>query len=510
MRRVSSAIIIAAITFGQSRPVEAEKLAARGLNTAQSSTAAKAPEVDAAALVQAVRESENWIHKVESLYIRIESKWSRTAEGIAARHSQLKEQYRNLDREPNRFGELKPISTGILEYAFDQTRLRFLDEQPDQWRQLKIWDGKQLIAHETYLSGEREYYYLHYTPQGNFHELIASQTSWLRTQPHSFWWDSKDVDEFLSYYGRPEEFVVVGRSNYRGVDCHVLQVYPTAVRGLVSVQSYPGCDEAEDHRQYGLIGEVRGLADQSYRWYIGTKDHLLHGLVWLINKKPRTEHWMLDYQQIRPGCWFPMTQGYEIYEKDIYGEVYLASRAYLKVADIRVNEELPNKLFQMELKEGIKVIDNRFGRSVTYTYKAEPPDLVGSTLPKFSDIKIHLDSEQAKDKIMLVCFWDMDQRPSRYCIRQLAKQAEQLKQKGITVVAVHASEVAETKLNGWIKKYDIPFPVGLIGKDIEKVRLSWGVKSLPWLILNDQQHIVRSNGFSLAELDEKIKAISQM
>jgi len=38
----------------------------------------------------------------------------------------------------------------------------------------------------------------------------------------------------------------------------------------------------------------------------------------------------------------------------------------------------------------------------------------------------------------------------------------------------------------------------------EKIRFAWGVKSLPWLILTDQKHIVEANGFSLAELDERI------
>ena len=37
-----------------------------------------------------------------------------------------------------------------------------------------------------------------------------------------------------------------------------------------------------------------------------------------------------------------------------------------------------------------------------------------------------------------------------------------------------------------------------------KIRFVWGVKSLPWLILIDQKHIVEANGFSLTELDKKL------
>jgi len=89
---------------------------------------------------------------------------------------------------------------------------------------------------------------------------------------------------------------------------------------------------------------------------------------------------------------------------------------------------------------------------------------------------------------------------------RLAKQAEKLKQRGVTVIVIQASKIDENKLNEWVKKYNIPFPVGIVQGDVEKNRFAWGVRSLPWLILTDQEHIVRSNGFSLAELDEKIQA----
>jgi peroxiredoxin len=111
--------------------------------------------------------------------------------------------------------------------------------------------------------------------------------------------------------------------------------------------------------------------------------------------------------------------------------------------------------------------------------------------------------------MILVCFWDMEQRPSRNCIMQLAKQAEQLKEKGVTIVAIQSTNVDEAALNEWIKKYNIPFAVGMVAGEEEKTRFEWGVKSLPWLILTDRQHIVRAEAFGLAELDEKIKAITQ-
>ena len=151
----------------------------------------------------------------------------------------------------------------------------------------------------------------------------------------------------------------------------------------------------------------------------------------------------------------------------------------------------------------VKVVISERPSSTRYVPK-RPPSIVGRPLPELKDLKADLPPTGTEGKMILVCFWDMEQRPSRYCIRQLAKQANQLKQKGVTVVVVHASKVDEDTLNEWVKKNNIPLPIGMVQGDEEKTRFTWGVRSLPWLILTDHKHIIRANGFSLAELNEKI------
>ena len=55
---------------------------------------------------------------------------------------------------------------------------------------------------------------------------------------------------------------------------------------------------------------------------------------------------------------------------------------------------------------------------------------------------------------------------------------------------------------------DIPFAVGSIQVDVEKIRSNWGFESLPWLILTNSQHLVIDAGFGLSELNEKVRAIN--
>lgn len=134
-------------------------------------------------------------------------------------------------------------------------------------------------------------------------------------------------------------------------------------------------------------------------------------------------------------------------------------------------------------------------------------NLVGKPLPSFDRIMTGFDLEGTTGKMVLVCFFDMNQRPSRNCIMQLSQKAQELKAKDVVVVAVQASKIDENALNEWVKKNNIPFPVGMIQDDEEKTRFAWGVKSLPSLILTNKERIVRAVGFGIGDLDEKLACI---
>lgn len=131
--------------------------------------------------------------------------------------------------------------------------------------------------------------------------------------------------------------------------------------------------------------------------------------------------------------------------------------------------------------------------------------LISRAFPDFEGIKINPAADQTKDKMMLICFFDMNQRPSRNYIIQLVKQAETLKQKGLSLIAVQAAMIDENTLSEWVKENNIPFPVGIIQDNEECVRFDWAVCSLPWLILTDHNHVVTAEGFGLDDLDGKIR-----
>ncbi|MBN1507119.1 MAG: carboxypeptidase regulatory-like domain-containing protein [Sedimentisphaerales bacterium] len=136
--------------------------------------------------------------------------------------------------------------------------------------------------------------------------------------------------------------------------------------------------------------------------------------------------------------------------------------------------------------------------------------LAGNHLPAFEGMAIEHAEDQTKDKAVLLCFFDFQQRPSRNTLMQLTQQADSLAQKGIVVVVIQASQVDGDTLDTWAKDNSLPFLVGTITGDIEATRATWRVTSLPWLILTDSDHTVLAEGFGIGELRAKIRELTDV
>ena len=177
---------------------------------------------------------------------------------------------------------------------------------------------------------------------------------------------------------------------------------------------------------------------------------------------------------------------------------------------IRIGDA-PGKPLRTEYawQEGMKFVVDEWDGSIRYV----PEDWsirvgVGKPMPEFEGIDLDLSAEDISDKAILLCLLNMNQRPSRNCLLQLNAKAQELKARDIVIVGIQVSKIDKSDLSGWIREYNIPFPVGMIQGDEEKIRFSWGVRSLPWLILTSKEHVVTAEGFTLAELNEKLNGNS--
>jgi hypothetical protein len=224
-----------------------------------------------------------------------------------------------------------------------------------------------------------------------------------------------------------------------------------------------------------------------------------------------------EFKDCGNGVWFPSEGVFKLYGDDkSSGNRVVSRERRLKVEQVKVNADLTIKDFEIQYPRGTRVHLYDTGESyiagvtsVTVFGEDELNPLKDKALPDMKQFAVAGDPNQTKDKMILVCFFDMDQRPSRNCMRQLGAKAQELKTKGVLIVAVHASNVYDNKLRMWVQKYDINFPVGMIKADAANIRIAWGVRSLPWLILTDKKHTVIDEGFANNELDEKINNITE-
>ncbi len=130
--------------------------------------------------------------------------------------------------------------------------------------------------------------------------------------------------------------------------------------------------------------------------------------------------------------------------------------------------------------------------------------LLDKALPDLSGLGVDSDKVETENKAILLCFFDMQQRPSRHVVAQLSKKAEMLGSKGIVTVIVDVSGAGEDEFDRWVTKQKITYWTGAIRENWSEKRLKWGVRALPWLVLTNPDHQVSAEGFDLNQLDEKI------
>ena len=133
-----------------------------------------------------------------------------------------------------------------------------------------------------------------------------------------------------------------------------------------------------------------------------------------------------------------------------------------------------------------------------------PASLLASPLPSPASLGLDNLPGDCNDRPVVILFWDMQQRPSRQGLKELAQQHTLLNEHGAALVAIHMPGVDQTEVAQWLADNRVPFKALHASGDPDKIRLGWGIKALPWLILTDRNHVVMAEGFAWRELGEKL------
>ncbi|MCX6925509.1 MAG: carboxypeptidase regulatory-like domain-containing protein, partial [Verrucomicrobia bacterium] len=133
------------------------------------------------------------------------------------------------------------------------------------------------------------------------------------------------------------------------------------------------------------------------------------------------------------------------------------------------------------------------------------PSLKGKPLPDLTTVDLGGDAAPA-GKPVLLCLFDIEQRPSRRFVKQLAERHDSLQQQGLRVLGLQAAVTTADSFKEWKDANPVPFAVGRLTEKADKTKWASEVDSLPWLILTDGDRRVVAEGFPLDELDAKLKS----
>lgn len=408
-----------------------------------------------AAIVRSVRESENWIHEVGGLLIRFEGGWTRSQKSIALSRKRLAGFAIDGKLDPNLHPDIKPKTFETLELAFDKNRVHKRYEQPGFSRRVAVWNGSVARTREEYFVHKTESYAIDVQPYRLVGEYFFIDISWLRAGPHSFWWRDPKLPWPIRTFEQAEDFVYKGRETFRGVDCHVL-----------------------DNTESG----------DTIRWYISVDSNRLIRHMTIVQNY-NFDFWQGDYEEIAPGRWLPMTQGYTVYDLDDEANVYVSGERELKVVEVRINPKLVDEMFVIDIPENANVTDYTHDPSLFYQYKSDMTEeewaeileeaaerderesstrraqdqLVGKPAPPFPKGKwINSKPMTWKDlagKVVVLDFWSTTCGPCRAHLPKM-NEFNKLKDKtNVVVIGIHSAERDISVVEKFVKKHKLKYPI---------------------------------------------------
>ena len=515
--------------------------------------------VDAAALVREVRAKEEWINNVSSFHLKVHTVWSKSPEAWAKRLAELKRQFPRMTVDETTFPrDLGLTNEDRVEVAWDQKRLFYVDDAPALDQEMRIWDGTRGFAHyESYYHDQESFAILKSTTSVR---NSMSGMSWPRLGTAQLWWAG---GRRMESFEPAESFRCVRIEPVEGEMCYMLcttglnfERLSIGVRDHLLRKLETGL-AAGNPRQWECLqaaAKKRGMSFEDYAalraWEISLPEQEKLEFVkealseTYVTAKPGAAHWTSDWTELKPGCWFPKKQAYEIYDNDAkrdgpdataYARTWVMTRREIHVDEVAIDAALPDSMFVMDFKEGVTVRDETHDPPLTYKYKKEMPaeewanivntaarekseqdaakklhdGIVGTAAPAFPELGMWVNSEPLtweglKGKVVVLDFFAEWCAPCQNDLPAAMEVHENREKSGITVVGIHPAGSRPAVVERFLKDFKIEYPVCVDVKGMDAH--AWGelyagyhVSYIPYAVVVDGEGKVRGCG-SLQEV----------
>jgi thiol-disulfide isomerase/thioredoxin len=501
----------------------------------------------AADLVRKVHQQQAWVHEVKSLALRFEGKHTSSPEAVEAFRAKLKKQLQGAEPSPKDHLGLRLEYDVRQELAFDGSRCWRRVLEGGDHLDLRIWDGKRAVMHHKVPGLEQ--FILEPTVY-EVGEALFDNLGWLWNQPHTFWWNrpltAEEKATRVWQHGLPEEFVVTGKAVYRGIPCHVLhrkgwlfdRWYVGAKTGLLHGrmhQTLPGNPEADRiaKKVAAAHGKALTTAKEFFTWYDTLErdkgNRIAEEYFAQVHPtdRPLNELWLLDYKEVQPGRWFPLTQGWASYE-GTHAAPILSGAIELKAVEVKIDQPLADAAFKAPVPaDGANVYDRTTDPPLFYKQKKDrtPAEwealreearkqaaedaklkaardaLIGKAALDFPPMEWlngpALTWQQLKGKHVVLVFWAEWCGPCQGCVPLLRKFDGK---SGVVVVGVHVPGSSRDEVAKALKTAESDGPVCIEpaqkqpGNPLGRLSDYYLAHGIPHAVLVDGQGIIAGHG----------------
>ena len=131
--------------------------------------------------------------------------------------------------------------------------------------------------------------------------------------------------------------------------------------------------------------------------------------------------------------------------------------------------------------------------------------LLNGPLPDVSSLSPALSNVRTDSKPILLCFVDLQQRPSRRCLEDLTGKSGLLKTHDVETILIQTTQIDIKQYDTFLRDNHIHDAIAIVEGDFDAQKPRWGVKAMPWLILTDSRHKVLNEGFAANELEDLLE-----